>query len=41
VPAGDPGSVTVDMRGRQLPLRVVKYPFVRDGRAQAGVLDAE
>jgi aminomethyltransferase len=38
VPAGDPGAVSVDMRGRQLPLRVVKYPFVRDGQPQPGVL---
>jgi len=38
VPAGDPGAVSVDMRGRQLPLRVVKYPFVRDGQAQPGVI---
>jgi aminomethyltransferase len=40
VPAGALGEVTVDMRGRMLPLRVVKYPFVRDGQAQAGVLDS-
>lgn len=39
VPAGEPGEVTVDIRGRQLPVRVVKYPFVRDGAAQPGVLD--
>jgi aminomethyltransferase len=38
VPAGDLGAVTVDIRGKQLPVRVVKYPFVRDGQAQAGVL---
>jgi len=38
VPAGEPGEVTVDIRGRQLPVRVVKYPFVRDGAAQPGVL---
>ncbi len=38
VPAGDPGAVTVDIRGKQLPVRVVKYPFVRDGAAQPGVL---
>jgi aminomethyltransferase len=31
VPAGEPGEVTVDIRGRQVPVRVVKYPFVRDG----------
>ncbi len=38
VPAGEPGAVTVDIRGRQLPVRVVKYPFVREGAAQPGVL---
>jgi aminomethyltransferase len=37
VPAGDPGEVTVDIRGKRLPVRVVKYPFVRDGAAQPGV----
>jgi aminomethyltransferase len=31
VPAGDPGEVGVDIRGRQVPVRVVKFPFVRDG----------
>ncbi|HEX5693828.1 MAG TPA: glycine cleavage system aminomethyltransferase GcvT [Arenimonas sp.] len=39
VPAGELGEVTVDIRGRQLPVRVVKYPFVRDGAAQPGVLE--
>jgi aminomethyltransferase len=38
VPAGEPGDVTVDIRGKRLPVRVVKYPFVRDGAAQPGVL---
>ncbi|MBW8310629.1 MAG: glycine cleavage system aminomethyltransferase GcvT [Rhizobium sp.] len=38
VPAGDIGAVEVDIRGRRLPVRVVKYPFVRDGAAQPGVL---
>jgi aminomethyltransferase len=38
VPAGAPGAVTVDIRGKRLPVRVVKYPFVRDGAAQPGVL---
>ncbi len=31
VPAGDPGEVSVDIRGKRLPVRVVKPPFVRDG----------
>jgi len=37
VPAGDPGSVRVDIRGKEVPVRVVKFPFVRDGQPQAGV----
>jgi aminomethyltransferase len=37
VPSGDLGEVEVDIRGRRLPVRVVKYPFVRDGAAQPGV----
>ena len=31
VPAGDTGAVRVDIRGREVPVRVVKYPFVREG----------
>ncbi|TBR06931.1 MAG: glycine cleavage system aminomethyltransferase GcvT, partial [Lysobacter sp.] len=31
VPAGEPGDVRVDIRGREVSVRVVKYPFVRDG----------
>ncbi|NZA28165.1 glycine cleavage system aminomethyltransferase GcvT [Luteimonas sp. SJ-92] len=38
VPAGDPGAVRVDLRGREVPLRPVKFPFVREGQAQPGVL---
>jgi aminomethyltransferase len=38
VPAGDPGEVHVDIRGREVPVRAVKFPFVRDGQAQPGVL---
>jgi aminomethyltransferase len=38
VPAGEVGAVEVDIRGRRLPVRVVKSPFVRDGAAQPGVL---
>ena len=37
VPAGDVGAVEVDIRGKRVPVRAVKYPFVRDGVAQAGV----
>jgi glycine cleavage system T protein len=38
VPAGEPGQVKVDIRGRQMSVRVVKIPFVREGKAQPGVL---
>jgi aminomethyltransferase len=38
VPAGEPGAVAVDIRGKRFALRVAKYPFVRDGAAQPGVL---
>lgn len=38
VPAGELGQVHVDIRGRQVPVRVVKFPFVREGQAQPGVL---
>jgi aminomethyltransferase len=37
VPAGELGNVEVDIRGKRLPVRVVKYPFVRDGKPQAGI----
>jgi aminomethyltransferase len=37
VPAGAPGDVRVDIRGREVPVRVVKFPFVRDGKAQDGI----
>ena len=37
VPAGEPGDVRVDIRGREVPVRVVKFPFVRDGKPQDGV----
>lgn len=38
VPAGELGQVHVDIRGRQVPVRVVGFPFVREGQAQPGVL---
>jgi len=38
VPSGELGNVKVDIRGKRFPLRAVKYPFVRDGAAQEGVL---
>ncbi|MGH8146738.1 MAG: glycine cleavage system aminomethyltransferase GcvT [Rhodanobacteraceae bacterium] len=32
VPTGARDGLRVDIRGRELPLRAVKYPFVRDGK---------
>ena len=37
VPSGELGTVEVDIRGKRIPVRAVKYPFVRDGAAQPGV----
>ncbi|MBX3725798.1 MAG: glycine cleavage system aminomethyltransferase GcvT [Xanthomonadales bacterium] len=37
IPAGEPGPATVDIRGRELPVRIVQPPFVRDGVARPGV----
>jgi aminomethyltransferase len=37
IPAGDPGQVRVDIRGREVPVRVVKFPFVRDNTVQPGI----
>ena len=37
IPAGEPGQVLVDIRGREVPVRVVKLPFVRDGKPQAWI----
>ncbi|MFN7182609.1 MAG: glycine cleavage system aminomethyltransferase GcvT [Thermomonas haemolytica] len=37
IPAGDPGQVRVDIRGREIPVRVVKFPFVRDNTVQPGI----
>ena len=33
IPAGEVGEIGVDIRGRVVPARIVKYPFVRDGKA--------
>lgn len=38
IPAGSSAEVEVELRGKRLPARVVKLPFVRAGRIQAGVL---
>ena len=32
IPQGAHAAVRVDIRGREVPVRVVKYPFVRDGQ---------
>ena len=37
VPAGEPGNVRVDIRGKEVPVRVVKFPFVRDNTVQPGI----
>ncbi|WP_158883168.1 glycine cleavage system aminomethyltransferase GcvT [Rhodanobacter sp. L36] len=37
IPAGEPGDVRVDIRGREVPVRMVKYPFVRDGKPCDGI----
>ena len=37
VPAPAPDRAEVDIRGRLVPVRVVRYPFVRDGRSQIDV----
>jgi aminomethyltransferase len=37
IPSGEPGEVRVDIRGREVPVRVVKFPFVRDGKPQDGM----
>ena len=37
VPAGETGDLRVDIRGRERPVRQVKYPFVRGGKACAGI----
>ncbi|WHZ19504.1 MAG: Aminomethyltransferase (glycine cleavage system T protein) [Rhodanobacteraceae bacterium] len=37
VPAGAREGLRVDIRGRELPLRVVKHPFVRDGKPCDGI----
>jgi len=37
VPAGAHAGLRVDIRGRELPLRAVKPPFVRDGKPCEGI----
>ena len=37
IPLGAGGGVRVDIRGKEVPVRVVRFPFVRDGKIQDGV----
>lgn len=37
IPAGEPGEVRVDIRGKEVPVRMVKFPFVRDNTVQPGI----
>jgi aminomethyltransferase len=37
VPVGASDNVRVDIRGREVPVRVVKFPFVRDGKPCEGI----
>ena len=37
VPTGAQGTLQADIRGKLVPVRVVKYPFVRDGKPLEGV----
>lgn len=37
IPVGEPGEVKVNIRGREIPVRVVKYPFVRNGKPRDGI----
>jgi aminomethyltransferase len=37
VPTGELGEPRVIIRNRELPVRVVKYPFVRDGKPREGI----
>ncbi|WP_109124208.1 glycine cleavage system aminomethyltransferase GcvT [Dyella sp. C11] len=37
IPTGEAGDVRVDIRGKEVPVRLVKYPFVRDGQPCEGI----
>lgn len=37
IPAGDAGDLRVDIRGREVPVRLFKPPFVRDGKPVDGL----
>lgn len=38
VPAGKPSEVRVNIRDREIPVRVVRFPFVREGQTQPNIL---
>jgi aminomethyltransferase len=37
IPLGAGGGVRVDIRGKEVPVRTVRFPFVRDGKPQDGI----
>jgi len=37
IPLGTGGQVRVDIRGKEVPVRTVRFPFVRDGKPQDGI----
>jgi aminomethyltransferase len=37
IPANASGDLRVDIRGREVPVRLVKFPFVRDGKPCEGI----
>ncbi|MEO6365829.1 MAG: glycine cleavage system aminomethyltransferase GcvT [Luteimonas sp.] len=37
VPLGAGGGVRVEIRGKEVPVRAVRFPFVRDGKPQDGI----
>jgi len=37
VPSGEPGAIAVDIRGRDVPVRQVTAPFVREGKPREGI----
>ena len=37
VPAVEPGEIEVDIRGKRVPVRAVRFPFVREGKAQQDI----
>ena len=37
VPSGEPGDIRVDIRGKEIPVRLVAPPFVRNGAACEGI----